>query len=109
MRGKPGKNLRRRTNEITYTNRDNIDEIIDNTILNNNAQPNPSTVNPRTSQLVKSTRSALMTNVNKPNVIIVIGNDNRINTGLTIALRIPKTSAIINAVPKFATCMPCNR
>lgn len=50
--------------------------------------------------------NALITNANKPSVIIVIGNDKIDKIGFMNILRIPKTMAKIIVAPKLSKCTP---
>lgn len=49
---------------------------------------------------------ALITNKNKPNVSMVIGNVKTINMGFTVTLKIPNTTATIIALIKLVTSTP---
>jgi hypothetical protein len=75
-------------------------------MLNNIAHKNPSTLNPGTNALTRSTMIPLMTNVNSPSVIIVTGRVKIIRIGLRIAFATPKTTATTTAVIKLETCTP---
>lgn len=79
------------------------------TILNNNAQPKLSTLNPGTRLLVNKIIRALMTKVNNPSVRMVIGRVRRKSNGFIVTLIIPRTRATIRAVVKSATCTPCSK
>lgn len=57
---------------------------------------------------ISKTNSALITNVNKPSVSIVIGKVIRTRIGLTTAFKTPKTTATTTAVEKLSTVTPGN-
>ena len=77
--------------------------MIDKTILNIRAHQNPSTLNPGTRFAASKITTALITNVNKPKVIIFIGRVRIRSMGLINALMIPKTTAATRAVTKLVT------
>lgn len=76
----------------------NIDCKIESSILNSNAHPTLSTVNPFIKYPAINTIIALIINRNKPKVIIVIGIVKSINIGRTNVFRNPSTIATIIAV-----------
>lgn len=65
-----------------------------------------STWNPGTNEAANMNKKALMTKMNKPKVIIVIGSVSIISIGFIMALRNPKTSAATIAAVMVSTCMP---
>ncbi len=82
---------------------------MDKTILKRRAHQNPSTLNPGTRFAAKRITNALITNVNKPKVKMLIGSVRIRRTGLMNALIMPKTTAATKAATKLATCTPGNR
>jgi len=71
-----------------------------------NAGQNPSTTKPRKILPTNQKSKALITNVNRPKVKMLIGNVKNIKIGLIIALTKPKTKAASNADPQPATEIP---
>lgn len=78
-------------------------------MLNPKAHQKLSTLKFVTIDAVKSISKAFITNVNKPRVKILIGRVRSIKTGFSVALIIPSTNAIRNAVTKFFTWTPGNK
>ena len=62
--------------------------------------------NPDTNQAARLKTIAFTTNTNKPKVKIIKGKLKTANTGLKIALRIPKTAADTAAFPKLSISTP---
>ena len=75
-------------------------------MLNNNAVQNVLTSNPVTNSVHSKMISALMTSKKSPNVMMVTGNVNKINSGLTKMLSNPSTTATITDVIKLSTTTP---
>ena len=69
-----------------------------NTRENAIAQIKLATVNPGTSALVNITISPMMTNVNNPSVMMLIGKVRKIRIGRIVELMKPKTTATTSAV-----------
>lgn len=74
---------------------------MDKTILKRRAHQNPSTLNPGTRFAAKRIINALITNVNKPKVKMLIGSVRIRRIGFKTALIIPSTTATTSAVTKF--------
>ena len=74
--------------------------------LNSKAIQNPDTANPSTRLSASIIIKALITNKNRPNVIIVIGNVKMINIGFTINLSKASTTATIIAAEGDVTNTP---
>ncbi len=70
------------------------------------AQPQLSTVNPGTITVASMIIAALISKVNKPSVIILIGRVSKIKIGLRTKFKRPITSAVARAAKKFSTCTP---
>ena len=70
------------------------------------ATQKPSTLNPLINASTSKIIIALITRRNKPKVTIVTGNVKSIRIGLTIRLRIERTTATSMAVPYPATVTP---
>jgi len=81
-------------------------ETIETTMLKRSAVKNPVTKNPGIKYAARSTRSALMTKINKPSVKIVIGSVSKIRIGRTKELRIPRTIATRTTVIQLVTATP---
>jgi len=62
--------------------------------------------NPGISQATISSKIAFITSVNKPNVIMFMGNVSILSTGFIIIFRIPKIKAAIRASTKLLTDIP---
>ena len=71
-----------------------------------NAGTNPVMVKPATIAEIPQIKRALITNVKRPKVKIVIGKVKIVIIGLIKALTIPKTRATIKAVRKESTSNP---
>lgn len=69
-------------------------------MLNNSAHPNESTINPGTTLEAIKIKKALITSVNNPSVIMLIGSVKRIIIGFKKALITPNTIARKIAVKK---------
>lgn len=63
-------------------------------------------VKPSTSDETPSSKSALITKVNKPSVSILMGKVSKSRIGLMTALAMPKNRATIRAVVKVSTSNP---
>ncbi len=83
-----------------------IDCKMDNTIEKNNAFKKPFTTNPLTKYSANNTIMALITNENKPNVIIVIGNENTCKNGFTIAFKTAKATTTHKADDQLSMLTP---
>jgi len=78
----------------------------DKTIAAIIAVPNPVTWKPGTIALMIIRSNALMTNVNNPNVKIVIGSVNTRSIGFTSNVKIPQTIAITTSACQPLTLNP---
>lgn len=78
----------------------------DKAILKPNAHQKLSITTPLTRYSAKSIIQALMTNENKPKVIIVNGKPKIFKIGFTVMSNRPKIIANITAVPNEAICTP---
>lgn len=81
-------------------------EIMEKRIDPTIAVPNPSIVNPVTSELASKNKNALMTKINNPSDRIVIGKVNITNTGLISRFTNEITATARRAAGKLATCIP---
>lgn len=77
-------------------------------ILNKSAQPIPCTVNPGTSQAASKIKLALITRVNKPKLIKLMGRVKISSTGFIRALTTPKIIAVIRAAVEESIVTPLN-
>lgn len=75
-------------------------------MLNNKAVQKLLTLNPLINLSANKIIQALITNKNRPNVIIVTGNVRIIKMGFTIAFSSPNTTATIIAVVKLSIPTP---
>ena len=75
-------------------------------MLNNKAVQKLLTSKPVTISVHSMIMTALMTNKNKPNVMMVTGKVNKTKIGLMKILSNPKTTATIIEVPKLSTRTP---
>ena len=83
--------------------------MIESTTPKKNADKKVPTVNPGTTCPATQIRNALITNVKRPSVSILIGSVNIISTGLMKALRIPNTNATMSAEINPLTLTPGSR
>ena len=74
--------------------------------LNINAHQKPATLMPSTNRLASNTTKALITNKNKPRVIMVTGSVRRMRSGFTKMLRIASTTANTKAVQNVSIWIP---
>jgi hypothetical protein len=81
----------------------------DTTKLKSIAASIPDTSNPFTNLSASKTRSALITNVNRPKVSTFIGKVSMSKNGLSRTVTIPRTKAATIAVPKSSTTIPGNK
>ncbi len=79
---------------------------IDTIILKNNADKNPFTKNPGTITDASKIIKAFNTKINRPNVIIVIGNVNKTRIGFNMVFSIPRTIARTKTVIALSTTIP---
>ena len=79
---------------------------IDTIRLNNSAHQKPSTSKPGTRRAVSKTSAALITNVKRPSVMILIGSVRIIRIGFKNTFISPKTRAASKAVLSPTTVMP---
>lgn len=79
---------------------------IESAILKISAHQKPSILIPSVKCAAKRMITALITNENKPSVMMVIGSESSDIIGFTIRLSNPKTIANIMAEAKSATCTP---
>lgn len=93
---------------VSCSSRVNPDVTSEYTKLNSRPYQKSCTKNPGTILLVNITNTALIINVNKPNVRIVMGRVSKIRNGLINIFNNPSTSATSSAVENPVTATPGN-